>query len=171
MVEPVELGPVVLRIPYHRKNIIFLGGTGVLPFVDLIAYLGRLLINEKSPGNNIFGEEKFEEHFKDASFVCYAYYQRPSDAVSYELIQAIADLYKHYGFENRFKLIPIFTRERGGERLDIEKIYRLLDKHHQESPLKNLWVCGPPKMNNMFQRIRKTLIKKYELSNHKIEIL
>jgi predicted ferric reductase len=64
----------------------------------------------------------------------------------------------------------VFTRE-GGERLSHEKIFEILDKHSDEAKLKNVWVCGPPKMNNMFQRIRKKIMKQYEIGPDSVDIM
>ena len=35
-------------------------------------------------------------------------------------------------------------------------------------PLKNVWVCGPPPMNNMFQRLRKGISR--DFGNCTVEI-
>jgi NAD(P)H-flavin reductase len=151
------------------KNVIFLGGTGTLPFIDLFAYLGRLLLKEKK-NQNIFENEEFETYFDKVSFVVYAYFPRESEGCCLELLRKISDFYLENGAEERFKFIPVFTRD-GGERLSNEKIFEILDKHHQESKLRNLWVCGPPKMNNMFQRLRKRIMKQYEIGAGNIDIL
>jgi len=98
------------------NNVIFLGGTGSLPFVDLFAYLARMLINEKSPQNNLFSQEDYEEHFKHASFTVYGYYPTRGEAIAGEFISKVAELYSHFECGDRFKFHPIFTRE-GGEKL------------------------------------------------------
>lgn len=66
------------------KNVIFLGGTGVLPFVDLFTYLGRSLLKENN-SKVLIENEQFEDHFKQASFVVYGYFPRESEAVALEL--------------------------------------------------------------------------------------
>ena len=41
-----------------------MGGTGVLPFMDLFAYLARRLLDEKAPNYSLFPDEKFTEIHK-----------------------------------------------------------------------------------------------------------
>ena len=142
------------------NNIIFLGGTGVLPFVDLFAYFARMLINEKSPGDNIQEGEEFDKSMQNASFTVFAYYPRESEGVALELCTKISELYEHFGMEEKFKFSPVFTRE-GGTRLTKDSIYEVLNPCNISNNLKNVWVCGPPPMNNMFQRLRKELQKEY----------
>jgi NAD(P)H-flavin reductase len=151
------------------KNIIFLGGTGVLPFVDFFTYLGRSLLSEVN-SQNLIENEQFEDHFKKASFVVYGYFPKESEAVALELCSKISELHAQNNAQERFSFIPIFTRE-GGEKLVKDKIFEILSNSHSESKLKNVWVCGPPPMNNMFQRIQKQIIKRYELSPNQVEIL
>jgi NAD(P)H-flavin reductase len=151
------------------NNIIFLGGTGVLPFVDFFTYLGRSLYNQVN-SSNLIENENFEDHFKQASFVVYGYFPKESEAVALELCSKISEFHAQNNAQERFSFIPIFTRE-GGERLGKDKIFDILSNYHSESKLKNVWVCGPPPMNNMFQRFRKEIIKRYDLSPNQLEIL
>ena len=121
------------------NNVIFLGGTGVLPFIDLFAYLARMLISEKSPDNKILGDEDFDEHLKDAKFIVYAYYQKESEAIGSKFLRRISELFTHFNCEERLVINQIFTRE-GGERLNKASIIETLKSHHSESQLKNVWV-------------------------------
>ncbi|CAI2386799.1 unnamed protein product [Moneuplotes crassus] len=142
-------------------NVVFLGGTGVLPFIDFFAYLARYLINEKSPSDSMLSQEKFEPYFKEAKFIIYVAYQTQTEAIGLEILTKISELFSHFGEQERFKLTTIFTRE-GGKKLDKQSIYDILKENSQLDYLKNVWVCGPPKMNNMFQRIRKDLRKLFD---------
>jgi len=53
--------------------IILVGGTGVLPFMDLLAYTARSLIAEKSNQGPIFEGEKFHDDISKASIIVYSY--------------------------------------------------------------------------------------------------
>lgn len=82
-------GPVSKGFDLNEKSIvgttlIFVGGTGVIPYVDLFAYLARRLIKEKMGQNTPFPEEQYENYMQGAKFIVYAYYPRPSEAVSLE---------------------------------------------------------------------------------------
>ena len=90
----------------------------------------------------------------------FGYYPNNNHAVGLDLLVKFSDLFVHYGQEERFSFNPIFTRQ-GGQRLTIGNIYEMLDKANEGNELKNVWVCGPPPMNNMFQRLRRDILKKY----------
>jgi NAD(P)H-flavin reductase len=81
---PVSKGFDLSRDNIAGTNLIFVGGTGVNPFVDLFAYLARRLIKEKMGQNTPFPDELYEDYMQNAKFVVYAYYPRPADAVALE---------------------------------------------------------------------------------------
>jgi NAD(P)H-flavin reductase len=107
---------------------------------------------------------------QNAKFVVYAYYPRPADAVALEFWTKIAELHAHFAVEDRFKFIPIFTQE-GGKRLTQVDIFATLRKHHDHSGIKNMWVCGPPTMNNMFQEAKSKICKQFGIQLRNIDIL
>ena len=169
-------GPVSKGLNLKVENIIdgntviFVGGTGILPFVDFFAYLARRLINEKCPEYNIYSEESFDSYMHDANFVVYAYFPSSEQSVGLKLCQDINNLHISYGVENRFRFIPKFTKF-GDKRLDKSEMVTILKKLNEYKRIKNIWVCGPPSMNNMFQRHRRGLLKEFELNSNQIDIL
>ena len=58
------------------SNIIIVGGTGILPFIDLFAYLARRLINKRAEIYQVFLRETFDSSFSEAKFTVYAYYNK-----------------------------------------------------------------------------------------------
>lgn len=121
------------------NNVIFLGGTGVLPFVDLFAYFARKLINEKCPGNSIQQGEEFDDNLQNARFTVFAYYPKKSEGVALELCTKISELYEQFGMKERFSFSPVFTRE-GGARLNKDTVFEVLNSCFENSHLKNIWV-------------------------------
>lgn len=75
-------------------NIIFVGGTGILPFMDLFAYILRQLVSQNEPKYEMFPGERFEDLSPSAMFVIYAYFPTRADAIGLSLIQKIEELHK-----------------------------------------------------------------------------
>ena len=133
----------------------------MLPFVDLFAYFARKLINEKCPGNSIQQGEEFDDNLQNARFTVFAYYPKKSEGVAIELCTKISELYEQFGMKERFNFNPVFTRE-GGARLNKDTVFEVLNSCFKNGHLKNIWVCGPPPMNNMFQRMKMEIQNEYE---------
>jgi len=151
-------------------TIVFVGGTGVLPFMDLFAYMARRIIHKNDPSKDVFPGEDFEDELEEANFVVYGYYPKAADACAIDFCNKASEIAKQYKAEDKFKFTPIYTRD-GGKRLDKEQMFELLKSHHESTGIKNLWVCGPPPMNNMFQQHKKQINKEFELSLKSFEIL
>ena len=73
-------------------NLIVVGGTGILPFIDLFAYLARWLIKLKAEMNQVFLRENFENYMSDAKFLIFAYYPDKENAVGIEFWEKVAEL-------------------------------------------------------------------------------
>ena len=131
-------------------HVIFMGGTGALPFMDLFAYLGRKILKENSPDYSIFPDEKFTDLHPNAKFVVYGYFPTRDRSVGLEFCEMIDALHKIFK-SNAFQFNPVFTRE-GGGRLTEQKIDEILTSIYLNSIIKRLLVCGPPPQNNMFQQ-------------------
>ncbi|CAI2385131.1 unnamed protein product [Moneuplotes crassus] len=142
-------------------NVLFLGGTGVLPFLDLFAYLARMVIRDNSPSDSLIRNEEFDECFKDSKFIVYGYYPTQGEAVALDFLMKLSDLFSHFQKQPQFSFTPVFTRQ-GGEHLTSNSLYSLLDPISSTSTLRTIWVCGPPKMNNLFQRIHRNILSRYE---------
>lgn len=65
-------------------HVIFMGGTGALPFMDLFAYLGRKILKENSPDYAIFPDEEFNEIHSDAKWIVYGYFPSRERSVGLE---------------------------------------------------------------------------------------
>ncbi|CAI2386462.1 unnamed protein product [Moneuplotes crassus] len=151
-------------------TVIFVGGTGVLPYMDFFAYLTRKIINKHDSSHEVFPGEQFEDELDQANFVVYGYYPKAADACAIEFCNQASQIFEKFEEQEKFSFIPRYTRD-GDKRLDKDQIMEILGKHKEESGLKNVWVCGPPPMNNMFQEYKKMLCKEFDLHHMNIEIL
>lgn len=169
-------GPVGrgLEIDKHNSggvNIIFVGGTGILPFMDLFAYIGRRILSKHTPRCAIFPDELFTDLANDAQFVVYSYFPTREDCIGIELLEAIEKLHKKHGKADMFKLNLSLTRK-GGRKHNNEEIVELLSEYKQiHGRINKLWVCGPPVMNDQFQRLMPTIQERTGIDNEDYAIL
>ena len=151
----------------------FVGGTGILVFLDLVAYLLRRLLAspDAGPGYAIFNGEEFPDLDDGFELVMYAAFPRRSEAIGLDLCEGAARVSSKLARgRGGFRFVPIFSRE-GGERLTPESIERIMSEHTRNGRIRKLWVCGPPPMNETFERALEYLAPKYEISPQDCEVL
>lgn len=137
-------GPLGKDLDFGLPNpegtyLLFVGGTGILPYMDIFAYLARKLIAERNNEGSIFPGENFGVNFSMVKFIVYAYYQNPENACGYEFTNKIAEIFKKYNAEEQFQFHPKFTRA-GDKRLDKESLMELLDQYKEKGDVKRIWV-------------------------------
>ena len=114
-------GPVGKGLDMRKNNIvgtnvIIIGGTGALPFLDMFSYLARKLLSEKvENGQVFFPGETFDKYTHKCQFIVYAYYPDPDCSVAYEFWEKIADLHQYFGVGDRFRFIPKFVSKGDGK--------------------------------------------------------
>ena len=109
-------------------HVVFVGGTGILVFLDLIAYMLRKAIAEDHPDRPMFKGERFDDLAPDFELIMYATFPRRADAIALDLCEGAARITTMKGRQGGFQFIPTYTRERG-ERLNERSIDRLLGMH------------------------------------------
>ena len=154
----------------NGTHVIFMGGTGSLPFMDLFAYLARKILKENSPNYAIFPDEEFNEIHPNAKWIIYGYFPTRERSVGLEIWELVEALHKKFNKSDVFTFIPVFTRE-GGSRLTEQKIGEIISGIHQLTNIKRIFVCGPPSQNNMFQKWMRDVAKKTDLPRDCYEIL
>ena len=77
-------------------TLIFVGGTGVLPFMDVFAYMARKIIQKNDPSKEVFPGEHFEDELEEASFVVYGYFPRAADACAIDFCNKTSEIYEKY---------------------------------------------------------------------------
>lgn len=141
-----------LGLKREGTHIAFVGGTGVLVFMDLIAYMLRQnlgLLTEKSP---ICGST-----FK---FILYASFPSRKESIGLDLLEGLNNLTKILGLTN-FHLELRFSNENRisrNNRWDRDFIVRIIHIWDKEGIAKG-YVCGPPPMNELFDRTIESLIQ------------
>uniref|UniRef100_A0A7S3KIP2 Cytochrome b5 heme-binding domain-containing protein n=1 Tax=Euplotes crassus TaxID=5936 RepID=A0A7S3KIP2_EUPCR len=169
-------GPISVDFGYTEENleganIIFCGGTGILPFMDLFAYLGRRLVATSCPDYSIFSDEVISTKESKAKFLIHAYFQTREDCIGIELVERIEKLYQKYNKGALFKLNLILTN-RGGEKLSDDDIVELMEDYSvANGGLNKLLVCGPPPMDMQFHKLKGRIMKKTNLDLSQIDIL
>lgn len=111
-----------LGIMHSGVHIAFTAGTGVLVFVDLVAYMIRKNLGLLSSEDSV----RLNTDFK---FVLYVSFPNRSDSVALELIDGLAEITKKFGFNN-FELLKRFSNE-SKERWNEEFIERQLNIYHK----------------------------------------
>ena len=147
-----------------------MGGTGILVFLDLVAYLVRRFLALESKELRVFKDEDFPDLTNDFELVMYATAPRRSESIGIELCEGAARIFEKMGDNLRsFRFIPIFSRE-AGERLNETSIDRIVGANARDGRLKKVWVCGPPKMNETFERELESIAPKYKLKKEDYEV-
>jgi hypothetical protein len=83
-------------------HLAFVGGTGILVFIDLVAYLIRLNLDLLKPGDdNIIDKNSFR-------FVLYASFANPEEVLGKELLEGLQHICKQKGLNN-FELVYRFS--------------------------------------------------------------
>jgi len=88
---------------------------------------------------------------KSFKFIFYASFQDRADSVALELLAAFQIYCKANGFKN-FELVLRLSKEKlNPARWDANYINRELNKHDIRL-IRRVWVCGPPTMNETFEK-------------------
>jgi len=152
---PVGTGLELNRNTSEGLNLIFAAGTGILPFMDLLAYIGRSLLKRNNPDYAIFPDERFKDLHLNARFEVFCYFTSEKASICLEFITLLEDLHDKYGVGHLFKLHLIFTRE-GGKKFEDDEIITLLEDYKTSfSKINKVYVCGPPPMCIQFQRLKE----------------
>jgi NAD(P)H-flavin reductase len=133
-----------LGIDPEGINVAFAAGTGVLVFVDLVAHLVRKNLGMLSGAEAGMLSSSFQ-------FIFYASFPSRKESIALALLEGLQKLCKESGATN-FKLVLRISDE-SKERWDTSFIQNSLSP--LQDTVKKVWVCGPPKMNEDFERTLK----------------
>jgi NAD(P)H-flavin reductase len=151
-------------------HIAFAAGTGNLCFVDMLAHialaeLGLLTAEDHEAGS--INTERFEMHL-------YASFPSKADAVAWDLCEALDNYCKQKGSKS-FELHPRLSKEKvNTARWNEPWVENTLLKYPAKQ-VQRMWVCGPPVMNETFDRalmdMRSRLDQSQLINQHRIELL
>lgn len=142
-----------LMIKPSGVHVAYTAGTGCLVFVDLVAFLVRKNLNRMA-----LNEENQVE--KDFKFVFYCSFPNEQESIGLDLCRGLADLCektgnKNFEFHCRFSK---YTKERWDKKFLEESLSK------QGTNLKRIWVCGPPMMNESFDKYLTEIAPKFNLT-------
>lgn len=126
-----------LKVKPTGTHIAFSAGTGNLVFLDLAA---ECLLKVTGQAKDSYLKEGFQ-------FIFYIYAASRDHVAGLELLERLDALDTPY-----FKLHLILTRDKTmqSEKLDSQqKIVKKMESHGKDS---KVWVCGPPIMNELFEK-------------------
>lgn len=104
-------------------------------------------------------------------FILYVSFENRKDALALELLEGLYEISQKKGLKN-FDLIIRLSSEKAGSRWDADFIKRQFKIRDGET-ISKVWVCGPPVMNEVFDRTFETMRNEGELtlSKSSVEIM
>lgn len=149
-----------LNLGQSGTYIAFTAGTGCLVFMDLVAHLIRKNLDVLTDG------EKVHAVKKDFKFVFFCSFQNRTEAMGLELMEGLRDICQRLQLTN-FELNIRFSNETK-QRWNEEFIERqlLIQKN-----LQRVYVCGPPRMNEEFDKAFGVLSTKHNIPNQTFDVL
>ena len=158
-----------LGLQKNGTHIAFTGGTGSLVFIDLIALLLRVNLGLVDPDSiPIFSRGST---FK---FILYVSFPNRPDSVALSLFEGLDEVTKAKKLKN-FELVVRISSESKQGRWDeafIEREIGKYDKKQKKSDkLARVYVCGPPPMNELFDKTLSQLIHQGDLAMGQVEIM
>lgn len=132
-----------LQLKQKGLHMAFVGGTGALVFLDLVA---AVLLDNKKNSDNVFDPE-----FK---FHLFASFASREQAIGLKLMEAVE---KATASKGNFKLTLRISNENKPPRWDNEWITKTMGENPD---VVRAWVCGPPIMNETFDKQFGVLMKK-----------
>lgn len=156
-----------LQIEKEGIHIAFTAGTGCLLFLDLVAHLVR---------KNLKKLNEIEDSFigmEDFKFVFFVSFPKREDVIGIELCEGLQRVCKKYEIDN-FEFIPRISNEikdKASSRWDFKFIDETLSRYRKQNVIKKVWVCGPPIMNEMFDKSLEELGPKYGINRHGIDVM
>ncbi len=129
-------------------HLAFAAGTGNLCFVDLMAHVALSVLGLLGKDDNTFGAIDpltFQLHL-------YASFPSKADAVAFELCEALHEFCQRNNLRT-FTLHPRLSKEKVNIARWDEKWIESTLLQYKASDVQRMWVCGPPVMNETFDRV------------------
>ena len=159
-----------LQIQENGLHVGFCAGTGALIFLDLVAHL--LIVNIF----NFQGKSlPIEMQFYQPGFKLHLYisFQSRASAIGLDLIEALEKINEKLGFDNFKATVRLSETDSPNDpklpHWTPEYIERQLAGYAGQ--LKKIWVCGPPALNELFDKALDGLLDKLEILKHQVDIM
>jgi len=147
-----------LRPKPDGVHIAFAAGTGVLCFVDLVAMIANFMLNIRQRNSSIQGNGEMggsfigETDLEKFQFHLYASFRSRKDSVALELFEALEDFCRRGGYRSFHLHLRLSQEKVNPQRWDEAFIRQEIGKFGIEN-ISKVWVCGPPVMNETFDRV------------------
>ena len=157
-----------LQLQPEGIHVAFCAGTGTLVFLDLVAHL--LILNtlpkeEVPPEMRNFYQSGFKLHL-------YVAFQNREQSIGLDLIEALQQVNQARGYNN-FALTVRLSEPDAGQAKMPRWTDDFIDK--ELTPLagqmKKIWVCGPPVMNELFDKTLEKIASKLQVEAHQIDVM
>lgn len=156
-------GPMGVGLDIQRTgtHIAFTGGTGCLVFVDLVAHLALKCMHLLS--------EKEDAQLDSQTFklVLFVSFPKKDEVIGLELYEKLVELQKKLGL-SIFEFHMRLSNEKPA-RWDHKFIRNQLEAY--QTNLKRIWACGPPRMNEDFDKALEKLVPLFGLKNTDYDVL
>ena len=142
-------------------HIAFTAGTGCLVFIDLVAFLLRANLK-------LVDAESIPILSKGSTFklVLFVSFPNREDALALPLFEGLHQITQAKGLSNFSLHVRISSEQKQG-RWDLDFIEQQLDKFSRkkkrDEELAKVYVCGPPPMNEVFDRALTGMVQRGEL--------
>ena len=140
-----------LGVQNSGLHIIFAGGTGILPFMDLVAQLCYFNLGL----NHLLGNKQTGRITDGFKLKLYVSFRDRNEAIGLDMLEALESYCKRNSADNFELIVRISNESKGGRWNDAWIDQQLAD--HSSKTVKKIWVCGPPVMNETFDRKFKTM--------------
>lgn len=150
-----------LGIERSGTHVAYTAGTGILVFLDLVAYLIRRNLGLMSES------EAAQIDDKDFKFIFYASFPSKEEGIALDMCEGLGALCKQHSIANFEFHLRLSNQSK--ERWNNDFIEKSLKPH--SGNLKKVWVCGPPKMNEDFDKCLGKLAAGGLIDKLKIDIM
>ena len=154
---PMGLG---LRVAYSGVHVAFCAGTGILVFLDLVS---ALLIKSTFERLSKPLPDGLDDRIgKDFRLHLHVSFKNQEEAIGLDICEKLRDISSKFKLTVRLGEISSLRWGKAYLNTELEKI---------EGEIKRIWVCGPPSMNQAFDRGFELIRGKYKLPANAITIL
>ena len=113
----------------------------------------------------------YESYIGEAKFLIFAFYPDKSTAVGVEFWEKISQLFLHFGLKHNFKFLPRYTRNGDPKISNEDDVLIFIEEVLAKTKIQNIFVWGPPSMNNAFQQATIKIWSQFKFEPNQIEII
>ena len=150
-------------------HFVFCAGTAILIFLDIVS---NMILDNSYEFNNQKPPEDVQRIPQTFILHLYVAFASRKESIGLEILEALEKLNKKIGKTNFILNVRFSTPDNPADkkpRWDAKFIEQELTPFSKE--IKRVWICGPPVMNELFDRTMEGLQEKLGLKPHQIDVL